>query len=200
MMMCALRRSSVKRAFCRRSFWTSSSIGSRLASAHVSVGSEPRGFPGPALAASRSAETSTDLRGGEGRPGHLASSQQLRLLLGCVVCTQLCRSAASVWQLLRDLVAKPALDRRPLWLPLYSAAARLEASLRSVSRQPNPQGKEQHQENSRSSLISSFSPFCSLIKSTKTASEMLARRDFRSLVSFVHSPTSEARQASDVKI
>ena len=30
MMMCALRRSSVKRAFCRRSFWTSSSIGLRL--------------------------------------------------------------------------------------------------------------------------------------------------------------------------
>ena len=30
MMMCALRRSSVKRAFCRRSFWTSSSIGVAL--------------------------------------------------------------------------------------------------------------------------------------------------------------------------
>src|SRR6266436_6878333 len=36
-------------------------------------------------------------------------------------------------------------------------------------------GKEQHQENSRSSLPFSFSP-CSLIKSTKTVSEMLARR------------------------
>src|SRR5438477_4145533 len=32
-------------------------------------GSELRGFPGPALAASKSAETSTDLRGGEGRQG-----------------------------------------------------------------------------------------------------------------------------------
>ena len=49
-------------------------------------------------------------------------------------------------------------------------------SIRSVPRQPNPQGKEQHQENSRSSLISSFSPYCSLIKSTKPVSEMLARR------------------------
>src|SRR5205807_729181 len=55
-------------------------------------------------------------------------------------------------------------------------AARQEASLRFVPRQPNPQGKEQHQENSRSSLISAFSPFCSLIKSTKPVSEMLARR------------------------
>src|SRR6266513_5079824 len=71
-----------------------------------------------------SAETSTDLRGGEGRPGHLASSQQLRLLLGCVVCTPLCRSAASVWQLLRDPAAKPAPDRRPVWLPPHSAAAK----------------------------------------------------------------------------
>jgi hypothetical protein len=48
-------------------------------------------------------------------------------------------------------------------------------SLRSVPHQPNPQGKEQHQENSRSSLPFSFSP-CSLIKSTKTVSKMLARR------------------------
>src|SRR5205823_44540 len=127
-----------------------------------------------------------DLRGGEGRQGHLASSQRLRLLVRCVVCTPLCRSAASVWQLLPDPAAKPAPDRRPLWLPLHSAAARQEASLRSVPRQPNPQGKEQHQESSHSSLISSFSPYCSLIKSTKPVSEMLARR--------VMSPTSSATQ------
>src|SRR5208283_1360278 len=82
---------------------------------------------------------------------------------------------------LRDPAAKSAPDRRPLWLPLHSAAARQEASLRSVPQQPNPQGKEQHQENSRSSLISSFSPYCSLIKSTKPVSEMLARRDLWSL-------------------
>src|SRR5437899_4062625 len=86
-------------------------------------------------------------------------------------------SDLSVWQLLRNPATKPAPDRRPLWLPLHCAAARQEASLRSVPRQPNPQGKEQHQENSRSSLISSFSPYCSLIKSTKPVSEMLARRE-----------------------
>jgi hypothetical protein len=55
--------------------------------------------------------------------GNLALSQRLRLLVRCVVCTPLCRSAASVWQLLRNPAAKPAPDRRPLWLPLHSAAA-----------------------------------------------------------------------------
>ena len=60
----------------------------------------------------------------------------------------------------------PRPDRRPLWLSLHCAAARY-ARLRSVARQPNLQGKEQHQENSRSSLPFSFSPYCSLIKSTK---------------------------------
>src|SRR5207249_12268878 len=49
--------------------------------------------------------------------------------------------------------------------------------LRSVPRQPNPQRKEQHLENSLSSPLSSFSPYCSLIKSTKPVSEMLARRE-----------------------
>src|SRR5260370_41528444 len=72
---------------------------------------------------------------------------------------------------------KRAGSRPPLWLPLHCAAARY-ARLRSVPRQPNPQGKEQHQENSRSSLPFSFSP-CSLIKSTRLVSEMLARRDMR---------------------
>src|ERR1019366_775041 len=45
-------------------------------------------------------------------------------------------------------------------------------------RQPNPQRKEQHQENSRSFLPFSFSP-CSLIKGTRLVSGMLARRDNR---------------------
>ena len=58
-------------------------------------------------------------------------------------------------------------------LPLHSASAR-QARLRSVPWQPNLQ-KKQNQENSRSSLPFSFSP-CSLIKSTKTVSRMLARR------------------------
>src|SRR5256885_15717664 len=87
-----------------------------------------RELPGPALAASKSAETSTGLRGGEGRQDHLASPQRLQLLARCVVCTPRCKSAASVWQLLPDPAAKPAPDRRPLWLPLHSAAARLPAS------------------------------------------------------------------------
>src|SRR6266581_7528595 len=91
-------------------------------------------------------------------------------------CTQRCRSAASVWQPLRDPAAKPAPNRRPLWLPLHCAEARC-ARLRSVPRQPNPQRKE-HQENSRSSLPFSFSP-CSLIKSTTGVSGMLARRALR---------------------
>src|SRR5260370_21092017 len=65
-------------------------------SARVSAESEPGGFHGPALAASRPAETSTDLRGGAGRPGHLVSPQRLRLLAGCVAYIQRCRSAASL--------------------------------------------------------------------------------------------------------
>src|SRR5216684_4566161 len=77
-----------------------------------------------------------------------------------------CRSAALVWQLLRGPAASQRPDRRPLWLSLHCAAARY-SRLRSVPRQPNPQGKEQHQENSHSSLPFSFSPYCSLIKSTK---------------------------------
>src|SRR5260370_3753087 len=142
-------------------------------SARVSAESEPRGFHGPAVAASRPADTSTELRGGAGRPGHLASPQRLRLLAGCVAYIQRCRSAASVWQPLRNPAAKPASNRRPLWLSLHCAAARV-ARLRSVPRQPNPQ-KTKHQENSRSSLPFSFSP-CSLIKSTTGVSKMLARR------------------------
>src|SRR5258708_9757205 len=106
-------------------------------SARVSAESELRGFHGPALAASRPAETSTDLRGGEGCQGHLASPQRLRLLARCVVCTQLCRSAASVWQPLRNPAAKPASNRCPLWLPLHCAAARFPR-LRSPPRHPTP--------------------------------------------------------------
>src|SRR5207249_8958361 len=144
-------------------------------SARVSAESGLRGFRRPALAANRSAATSTDLRGGAGRPGRLASQQPLRLLQGCVVYIQRCRSAAWLWPPLQDPAAKPSPNRRPLWLALHCAAARY-ARLRSVPRQPNPQRKEQHQENSRSSPLSSFSPYCSLIKSTKPVSELLSRR------------------------
>src|ERR1019366_8054028 len=54
------------------------------------------------------------------------------------------------------------------------ASAR-QARLRSVPWQPNLQ-KKQNQENPRSSFPFSFSP-CSLIKSTKTVSRMLAQRE-----------------------
>src|SRR6202035_5286886 len=112
-------------------------------------------------------ETSTDLRGGAERPDHLASQQQLQLLRGCVAYIPRCRSAALVWQLLRGPAVSQRPDRRPLWLSPHCAAARY-ARLRSVPRQPNPQGKEQHQhqENCRSSLPFSFS-LCSLIKGTR---------------------------------
>src|ERR1035437_10034960 len=92
---------------------------------------------------------------------------------GCPVYIPRCRYAAWVSRPLRDQAARPAANRRPLGLPLHSASAR-QARLRSVPWQPNFQ-KKQNQENSRSSLPFSFSPY-SLIKSTKTVSEILARR------------------------
>src|SRR5207302_9166483 len=92
---------------------------------------------------------------------------------------QPCRYDAWLWLPPQDPAAKPPPNRRPLWLPLHCAAARQEASLRFVPRQPNPQKKEQHQENYHSSLLASFSPYCSLIKGTKTVQVMLARRAFQ---------------------
>src|SRR5205085_1187327 len=94
----------------------------------------------------------------------------------CVAYIQPCRYDAWLWLPPQDPAAKPPPNRRPLWLPLHCAAARQEASLRFVPRQPNPQKKEQHQENYHASLPASFSPYCSLIKGTKTVQEMLARR------------------------
>jgi hypothetical protein len=139
-MMCALRRSSVKRAFCRRSFWASSSMGLRLDFGPRFCGVRASRIPWPVLAASRSAKTSTDLRGGEGRQGHLASSQRLRLLVRCVVCTPLCRSAASRWQLLQDPAAKLPPNRRPVWLPLHCGSPGGEPSLRSAAAKPPEEG------------------------------------------------------------
>src|SRR6202021_3632243 len=85
------------------------------------------------------------------------------------------RYDAWLWLPPQDPAAKPPPNWRPLWLPLHCAAARF-ARLRFVPRQPNPPRKEQHQENSHSSLPTSFSPYSSFIKSTKPVSEMLARR------------------------
>src|SRR6202158_4284038 len=105
------------------------------------------------------------------------SLQRHRLPPECVAYIQRCRYDAWLWLPPQDPAAKPPPNWRPLWLPLHCAAARF-ARLRFVPRQPNPQRKEQHQENSHSSLPASFSPYCSLIKSTKPVSEMLARRGF----------------------
>src|SRR5437588_4414916 len=109
-------------------------------------------------------------------PRHRVSLQRHRLPRECVVYIQPCRYDAWLWLPPQDPAAKPPPNRRPLWLPLHCAAARQEASLRFVPRQPNPQKKEQHQENYHSSLLASFSPYCSLIKGTKTVQVMLARR------------------------
>src|ERR1700687_5794023 len=103
------------------------------------------------------------------------SLQRHRLPPECVAYIQRCRYDAWLWLPPQDPAAKPPPNWRPLWLALHCAAARF-ARLRFVPRQPNPQRKEQHQENSHSSLPASFSPYSSLIKSTKPVSEMLARR------------------------
>src|SRR6202158_47315 len=104
------------------------------------------------------------------------SLQRHRLPPECVAYIQRCRYDAWLWLPPQDPAANPPPNWRPLWLPLHCAAARF-ARLRFVPRQPNPQRKEQHQENSHTPLPASFSPYSSLIKSTKPVSEMLARRD-----------------------
>src|SRR5487761_1765960 len=95
-----------------------------------------------------------------------------------IASVQRCRYDAWLWLPPQDPAAKPPPDWRPLWLPPHHPQAP-KTSPRFVPRQPNPQRKEQHQENSHSSLPSSFSPYSSLIKSTKPVSEMLARRAVR---------------------
>src|SRR5438270_2046173 len=122
---------------------------------------------------------STSLHGEEEHREHRVSLQRHRLPRECVAYIQPCRYDAWLWLPPQDPAAKPPPNRRPLWLPLHCAAARQEASLRFVPRQPNPQKKEQHQENYHASLPASFSPYCSLIKGTKTVQEMLARRGSR---------------------
>src|SRR5205085_7997590 len=136
---------------------------------------------------------STSLHGEEAHREHRVSLQRHRLPRECVAYIQPCRYDAWLWLPPQDPAAKPPPNRRPLWLPLHCAAARQEASLRFVPRQPNPQKKEQHQENYHSSLLASFSPYCSLIKGTKTVQVMLARRGrgrsgFRSLAHYRQQP------------
>src|SRR5690348_10625816 len=118
---------------------------------------------------------STSPHGEEEHREHRVSLQRHRLPRECVAYIQPCRYDAWLWLPPQDPAAKPPPNRRPLWLPLYYAQAQ-KPSLRFVPRLPNPQKKEQHQENYHASLPASFSPYCSLIKSTKTVQEMLARR------------------------
>src|ERR1019366_5417322 len=142
-------------------------------SARASAQSAPPGCRWPTRAARWPAAKSTNLPGGGESRYRLVWQRRPRLPAGCPVYIPRCRYAAWVSRPLRDRAARPAPDRRPLGLPLHSASAR-QARLRSVPWQPNLL-KKQNQENSRSSLPFSFSP-CSLIKSTKTVSEMLAQR------------------------
>src|ERR1700745_2586094 len=118
---------------------------------------------------------STSPHGEEEHREHRVSLQRHRLPRECVAYIQPCRYDAWLWLPPQDPAAKPPPNRRPLWLPLHYAQAQ-KPSLRFVPRQPNHQKKEQHQENYHASLPASFSPYCSLIKSTKTVQEMLARR------------------------
>src|SRR5580704_8283134 len=144
-------------------------------SARAAGGSTLREYHWRVLAARWPATRSTSLPDEEEPRPHRASLQRPRLLRVCVAYIQRYRYAALLWLPPQDPAAKPPPNRRPVCLSLHCAAARY-ARLRSVPRQPNPLGKEQHQENSRSSLSSSFSPYCSLIKGTRLVSGMLARR------------------------
>ncbi len=120
MMMCALGRSSVKRAFCRRSFWTSSSIGCAWTATLGQSFEDSLGPLSPPVSQQRRVQTFAAEKGAKGPRVVAATSASCKMR--CLY--PLCRSAASVWQLLRDPAAKPAPDRRPVWLPPHSAAAK----------------------------------------------------------------------------
>src|SRR5438105_6980424 len=125
---------------------------------------------------------STSLHGEEEHREHRVSLQRHRLPRECVAYIQPCRYDAWLWLPPQDPAAKPPPNRRPLWLPLHCAAARQEASLRFVPRQPNPQKKEQHQENYHASLPASFSPYSSLIKGTKNCPRDVGTEGLRQVV------------------
>src|SRR2546429_9099133 len=92
---------------------------------------------------------STSLHGEEEHREHRVSLQRHRLPRECVAYIQPCRYDAWLWLPPQDPAAKPPPNRRPLWLPLHCAAARQEASLRFVPRQPKPQKKKQHRSEER---------------------------------------------------
>jgi hypothetical protein len=133
-----------------------------------------QGLPNPlelVLVANRPAVRSTDLRDGEVRLRHPVWQRPPPLRAECALCIPRCRYAAGVGPRLPGPDARRPARLRP-GLALHSAAARY-ARLRFVPHQPRP--LRQHQENSCSSLFFSSSP-CSLITTTGSVSEILARR------------------------
>ena len=112
-------------------------------------------------AASSPSARNTDLPGEAVLPLHPGWQRQHRPLREYGSCTPWETYDAWRWPRPRNQVAA----RCPLRLLLHFAVARF-VRLRCVPRQPNPQEKQQHQENYRSSLPFSFSP-CSLNKGTR---------------------------------
>ena len=171
MMMWALPSSSLRRAFFRCSFSISSARDGAWTWARVSAESRPPESPELVLVANSPAARSTDLRDGEARRCRRGWRQPPPLRAGCALCIPRCSDDAGVGPRLRGPDARRPAGRRS-GLALHYAAVRY-ARLRFVPRQPRP--LRQHQQNSCSSLFFSSSP-CSLITTTGSVSEILARR------------------------
>ena len=142
------------------------------------------------LVANSPAARSTDLRDGEARRCRRGWRQPPPLRAGCALCIARCSYAAGSGH---DFGSGcEAAGKTSVGLALHCAAARY-ARLRFVPRQPRP--LRQHQENSCSSFFFSSSP-CSLITTTGSVSEILARRDLETTARYLH--VSEHRLHSTV--
>ena len=157
-----LTHTSVKRAFCRRSFWILLPSGRARTSARASVASEPRNIPWACFVArgqQRRIQTFAAEKGA--RPPRVVAATSAS---GCVVRTSRAGPPLRLGNYFGiRLQSRPRIVVRP---PLHFAAARQEASLRSVPRSEILRERKTPREFPFIS-ISSFSPFCSLIKSTK---------------------------------
>jgi len=108
---------------------------------------------GPALAANKSAETSTDFAAGRApRPLRVAKQQIPRLQQDALLIFSGVGTPLGFGYHLRIGPRSTQRIGARFGLPLHSAAARREASLRSVPRQPNPQ--ERTTPNSPSNSLS----------------------------------------------